>query len=169
MAWRCNGFKSHQLHWLWGFKSHQLQSIYRTFLLLFGAFGCDTGMKLPDHIKPMTGFQIGNSVLLPEGPAGLDPAQKMRKTRPWLLSDVNTVFSSGSLVHRQPRRLTGGNTVDNGLHAWLDCRSSFTELARAIPLFYSHASYALGGRKFPELKSFPRRDVFLYMCVNVRP
>ena len=49
-------------------------------------------MKLPDHIKPMTGFQIGNSVLLPEGPAGLGPAQKMRKTRPWLLSDVNTFF-----------------------------------------------------------------------------
>ena len=77
------------------------------FCYFLGTFGCDTGMKLPDHIKPMTGFQIGNSVLLPEGPAGLGPAQKMRKMRPWLLSDVNTVFFSGSLVHRQTRRLTG--------------------------------------------------------------
>ena len=38
---------------------------------------------------------------------GLGSAQKMRKMRPWLLSDVNTVLSSGSLVHRQTRRLTG--------------------------------------------------------------
>ena len=77
------------------------------FYYFLGTFGCDTGMKLPDDIKPMTGFQIGNSVLLPEGPAGLGPAQKMRKMRPWLLSDVNTALSSGSLVHRQTRRLTG--------------------------------------------------------------
>ena len=60
-------------------------------------------MKLPDHIKPMTGFQIGNSVLLPEGPAGLDPAQKMRKTRPWLLLDVNTVFFFG-LARSSPNK-----------------------------------------------------------------
>ena len=27
-------------------------------------------MKLPDYIKPMTVFQTGNFVLVPEGPAG---------------------------------------------------------------------------------------------------
>ena len=73
------------------------------FCYFWGTFGCDTGMKLPDHIKPMTGFQIGNSVLLPEGPAGLGPAQKMRKTRPWLLSDVNTVFFFG-LARSSPNK-----------------------------------------------------------------
>ena len=73
------------------------------FCYFLGTFGCDTGMKLPDHIKPMTGFQIGNSVLLPEGPAGLGPAQKMRKTRPWLLSDVNTVFFFG-LARSSPNK-----------------------------------------------------------------
>ena len=54
----------------YGFKSHQLQSICGTFCYFSGTFGCDTGMKLPDYIKPMTVFQTGNSVLLPEGPAG---------------------------------------------------------------------------------------------------
>ena len=87
----------------YGFNSHQLKSICRTFCYFLGTFGCDTGMKLTDHIKPMTGFQIGNSELLPQGPAGLGPAQKMRKTRPWLLSDVNTVFFFG-LARSSPNK-----------------------------------------------------------------
>ena len=53
----------------YGFKSHQLQSICGTFCYFSGTFGCDTGVKLPDYIKPMTLFQTANSVLLPEGPA----------------------------------------------------------------------------------------------------
>ena len=92
MAWRCYGFKSHQLHWLWVQIPPAAINLPDFFCYFLGTFGCDTGMKLPDHIKPMTGFQIGNSMLLPEGPAGLGPAQKMRKTRPWLLSDVNRFF-----------------------------------------------------------------------------
>ena len=76
-AWRYYGFKSHQLHWLWvqipAIKLQpicQLQSICGTFCYFSRTFGCDTGIKLPDYIKPMTVFQTGNSVLLPKGPAG---------------------------------------------------------------------------------------------------